>query len=429
MQPRRITGFILCVLIGMTSCNAARRVGVLAPTEEDTAYQTSLKVFNQRILPIFRSPNPSSCSECHLSGVDLKNYLRESPEETFVSLRDQGLVNLENPAQSKIMDFIRMGNPQSQRLTQETRKAELEAFQAWLEASAKSVRLVNLPRLADDAMAKPPTPVEVIRHAREDRVYDSFLTNVWSQIERCAGCHSQRNPDLQKLMEQHGTAVHWCGDSAEQTYRNILERRLVNAEKPLESLLLMKPTMQVEHGGGKKMEIGDLGYKQFRQWLEDYAAVTSGAYQTAEELPRTGETEYVGSEIWLKVAPTPDMWADKILGVLIYPFDAASGQFSETPVATSDRRVWGGGKLWQHNLILMAPRGSDLAREFWKLPELPAGRYLIRFYCDATGELEKDWRTELNSSRFFVGETVTESKWQPGYDRMTVLTAPVVAAQ
>ena len=29
------------------------------------------EVFEQRIMPIFKSPNPSSCTECHLAGVDL----------------------------------------------------------------------------------------------------------------------------------------------------------------------------------------------------------------------------------------------------------------------------------------------------------------------------------------------------------------------
>ena len=32
-------------------------------------------VFEQRIMPIFKSPNPSSCVQCHLAGVDIKNYI------------------------------------------------------------------------------------------------------------------------------------------------------------------------------------------------------------------------------------------------------------------------------------------------------------------------------------------------------------------
>jgi hypothetical protein len=41
--------------------------------------------------------------------VDLKNYILPSHEKTFVSLRDQGLIDLENPADSKILRLIAMG--------------------------------------------------------------------------------------------------------------------------------------------------------------------------------------------------------------------------------------------------------------------------------------------------------------------------------
>src|SRR3974377_1291455 len=70
---------------------------------------TPQQVFEKRILPIFKSPNPSSCTQCHLAGVDLKNYILPSHEKTFLSLRDQGLINLGRPEESKILTLIRMG--------------------------------------------------------------------------------------------------------------------------------------------------------------------------------------------------------------------------------------------------------------------------------------------------------------------------------
>ena len=54
------------------------------------AQPTPDEVFEKRIAPIFKSPNPSSCVQCHLACVDLKNYIRPSSRETFLSLRDQG---------------------------------------------------------------------------------------------------------------------------------------------------------------------------------------------------------------------------------------------------------------------------------------------------------------------------------------------------
>ena len=48
---------------------------------------TPAEVFDKRILPIFRSPNPSSCVQCHLAGVDLKDYILPDAEKTYRSLR------------------------------------------------------------------------------------------------------------------------------------------------------------------------------------------------------------------------------------------------------------------------------------------------------------------------------------------------------
>ena len=64
------------------------------------------ELFEQRIVPIFKSPNPSSCVQCHLAGVDLKDYILPSSEKTFLSLRDQGLVDLDKPEKSKILKLI-----------------------------------------------------------------------------------------------------------------------------------------------------------------------------------------------------------------------------------------------------------------------------------------------------------------------------------
>ncbi len=51
-----------------------------------TVSDSSLVIFEKRILPIFQSAKPSSCAECHLSGVDLKEYIRPTQQQTFASL-------------------------------------------------------------------------------------------------------------------------------------------------------------------------------------------------------------------------------------------------------------------------------------------------------------------------------------------------------
>src|SRR5262245_59465590 len=107
------------------------------------AEPTPEQVFDKRIRPLFDSPDPSSCVQCHLAGVDLKNYLRPTHRETFLSLRDQGLVDLDNPPKSRILALIDMGKEDAgaKLIHQTARKAEYEAFAAWIAASAADPNL------------------------------------------------------------------------------------------------------------------------------------------------------------------------------------------------------------------------------------------------------------------------------------------------
>src|SRR5688572_270030 len=104
-----------------------------APAGEPTTNSDSLALFEQRIVPIFRSPQPSSCIQCHLASVDLKSYILPSAEKTFVSLRDQGLIDLAHPEKSKILTLIQMGEKDLDRgaklIHAKTRQAEYDAFQ------------------------------------------------------------------------------------------------------------------------------------------------------------------------------------------------------------------------------------------------------------------------------------------------------------
>src|SRR5262245_12209196 len=113
LRPDMLTRFAVLVSL-LASCLSLR------------AADPANEVFEKRIMPIFKSPNPSSCVQCHLAGVDLKDYILPSAEKTFRSLRDQGLIDLANPEQSKILTLISMGNsdPKSPAVHAANRKAE-----------------------------------------------------------------------------------------------------------------------------------------------------------------------------------------------------------------------------------------------------------------------------------------------------------------
>ncbi len=144
--------------------------------------ETPEQVFQKRIEPIFKSPNPSSCTQCHLSGVDLKDYIRPSHRETFLSLRDQGLIDLDHPEKSKILNLIAMGREAKKAtdIQKANREAEYEAFKSWIVASCADNSLRSAAKLKPAALAKPAKPDAVIRHARTDRVLESFENSIWA---------------------------------------------------------------------------------------------------------------------------------------------------------------------------------------------------------------------------------------------------------
>jgi hypothetical protein len=385
-------------------------LSVLALLSSAPEKPTPKEVFEKRILPIFKSPDPSSCVQCHLSGVDLKNYILPSSEQTFASLRDQGLIDLERPEKSKILALIRMGKEDkaTARVHAKARDAEYEAFSDWIARGVADPKMRELPKLAAGKEAKSKRPVEVIRHARKDRVLESFTNNIWPMRFRCMNCHTEGETASKKLVEEHGERVAWFKAAGpEATLAYLRASKLLDVDAPEKSLLLRKPLNDVKHGGGKKFVVGDQGYTAFRAFLEDYARVVKDGYADADSLPKANGTLAFGSDIWLKLTNTPQAWGDKLLQVDVYAWDADRKAWGTAPVATSDRIVWGKGKLWQHNLTLLAAKGSPLAVALKKKAALPRGRY----------------RVEIRVEKGVVGRVEVSSAWPEGYGKMTAVDA------
>lgn len=377
----------------------------------------SLALFEKRILPIFQSSKPSSCSECHLSGVDLKQYIRPTQRETFVSLVAAGMIDGETPSASKILQFIKRAPEQPSLVSSKVRAEEYDAFLAWIRAAVSDPQL--LAAKSDVGKIGPQVSAEVIRHARRDRVLRSFVDNIWTEVGRCAACHS---PDRnQQQVNEHGEQVSWIKlNDPQATMAYMVENGLVNADDAEQSLLLLKPTMQVDHGGGQKMVVGDRTYKQFRRFIDDYAAMVHGKYTKSEQLPQPSDEVSVVTDIWLKIEGVPAKYDKMLLQADLYRQTEMG--WTDFPVATSDRPVFGKGNLWQHSLSLTAPRGSEWAAEIGGR-KLPPGRYLLKLYIDQTAKLAKDFSAELNNDDF-VGQLELDSRWTAGYGQMTMVKFP-----
>ncbi len=388
---------------------------------------TPAEVFDKRILPIFRSPNPSSCVQCHLAGVDLKDYILPDAAKTFRSLRDQGLIDLDAPEKSKIVKLIDMGGNSTTgpaAVSAKLRKVERDAFLDWIKACAADPELKGSAKLDAKDLAVPTRPDEVIRHARKDRVLESFEANVWSWRFRCMNCHTEGTPQNDKFRKEHGDRVAWvkkAGPAATMEY--LIASKLIDTAKPESSLLLSKPLGE-KHEGGLKFVVGDDAYKGFRTWIEDVAAIRTDKYAAGKDLPvAASSSEKFGTDIWLKLTDTPAAWGDKFLLVRIFAWDAGAKAWETTPIAVSDRVVFGKGKLWQHSLTLLADKDSPRAKAWRKGPSTPPeGRYLLKAYVDDEGLLKKDWKAELGEKEY-AGQVEFRSKWPAGYGAMTAVDA------
>ncbi len=88
---------------------------------------------------------------------------------------------------------------------------------------------------------------------------------------------------------------------------NVLTRqtqgRRVNRNEPSRSLLLLKPTMTIGHGGGKRLDVGSLEYKVLSEWIAGglTAPAESDARIVGLELSQRSLTLGTGAEAQLRV--------------------------------------------------------------------------------------------------------------------------------
>jgi mono/diheme cytochrome c family protein len=368
MNPRFLPGAGLALtLLSVTAALAAPGKG---PAHGSRA------LFERRILPLLSASTPSSCAECHLSGVDLKDYIRPSEAETYASLLKQGLVDARRPADSKLLRLIRMSKPKSALLTRKSRDTEYAAFAAWLEAAARNRNLGAGP-------ARPIGPKvanAVIRHARQDQVLESFTRNIWSQEGRCSGCHGRGNPGTARFVKLNDARVAWLipGDP-EATLRQLLAQKAIDLEKPERSPLLLKPLGELGHGGGPKFLRGDRTYGLFLSWLQDYGRTVQGGYRDARSLPPLPKQSLVPTGSILEIVDGPEAWVGKSLRVDLFTRDAQRDGWSTTPIASADR-AFDRGHGSNLPVFRIVPTGGSEEQVTWKAPQLPDGRYLLKFY-------------------------------------------------
>lgn len=333
------------------------------------------EIYQRRVVPLLQSSQASSCSECHLQGLNLQEFLTSDPKVSFASLRARGWIDTEHPENSKLLQFISKKPGNSTALMDQVRKAELAAISDWIRASVQDPESLNapLPELKDLKLDD-----KLIRHARKDQILHRFIEVVWSQLERCANCHS---PDRNaKQVEKNGDRMSWIvPNSPAETLQLLEERKLIDAQALMASFLKTKALGKDDHGGGVKFPEGGLTDRQWELFLTDYAAIRRARYSHSNEIPRFDSIRTWRTGLHLRIKELPNLPAGQYAVVVMHRIDA-EGNVSHEPTAIGEGRVSMDGASWGTSMQLIEPNQLRRTRESvdWS-SLLPNGRYQLRW--------------------------------------------------
>lgn len=365
------------------------------------------EIYQRRVVPLLQSSKASSCSECHLQGLHLDDFLTTDPKASFASLRSRGWIDVDKPEKSKLLEFIAKKPERSNDLMEQVRKSELDAIREWIQASVRDPDSLNtpLPKLNDLKLDE-----ELIRHSRKDHVLGRFIDSVWSQFERCANCHS---PDRNaKQVAKSGEQMSWIvPNSPEETLQLLERRQLINIENPEASLLRTKGLGLDEHGGGIKFPGDGQTDREWSRFLEDYSAIKKDRYRKSSEIPNASKVRTWRTGYHLRVKDLPSLTLGQYAVVLFYPVDA-SGDIAKNAVAFAEGRVAKDGASWGSSLMILEPtelRGTHVAVEWSKL--FPDAKYQLRWL------VVNDAKTSIEEILAMNSTSVTEidSLWKTGH--------------
>jgi hypothetical protein len=286
---------LLCVVsllaAGLASCGDGDE-----PPEQHSELMCEVQpshTFRDRIEPLLGQERVTTCNQCHLSGVDLTAFARETPCKTWACLLDGNLVDVDDPESSRILGWIKRASPESELITDEVIQAEHDGFLEWIEANAACPSACagvecgepDKGPTCDDGLAEPepevPTGADE-RGCSDMELEQAFLDDVYAFRGRCYPCHYDTELKADKDAPRWLSLVGNCKTGSAVTLARVLGLGLIDVEEPTSSLLLLKPLDLegggVEHGGDAKFaSTMDPSYQSFLRFIQHYADCQNGA--------------------------------------------------------------------------------------------------------------------------------------------------------
>lgn len=287
-MTRRFAPLVVGSLLGLV---LAACVDDPAPTKPRSCDdETNLQLFEERIAPVLEDGTRTACNECHLAGIDLGLYSPDGDEcRTMACMVDAGIVDLDAPEGSPVLEWILRATPGSPLITSDVLQQEHDGMLEWIRYQADCGAFV-CPSFDDPcgtasqagSCEAPPSG-----HSEPSRGFDDpgdcsdltvergFDALVYSWRGRCSPCHWDSHVGDPEDAPRFIVDAE-CSAGSLSTMRNVLERGLVDVERPDQSLLLLKPLAEdaggVEHGGDAKFfDTHDGAYQDFLTWVELYA--------------------------------------------------------------------------------------------------------------------------------------------------------------
>jgi hypothetical protein len=172
--------------------------GVDAMIPSDCTEDTLGELYSTYIEPFVSGQVPSSCSQCHMTGIDISIYAQDTACDTMACMIDHEVVSFEDPTRSEILTQIALGGPASSVFDVNT---EREAMELWINWSARCHHWVcgDIESGCSQGTGALSTGILPQGACSEDTLLASFWDAFVVHRNRCISCHSTLIPEQGSL--------------------------------------------------------------------------------------------------------------------------------------------------------------------------------------------------------------------------------------